>query len=105
MAKITVKDLEVRVVELEKRIVELESIIKSQNITAKTKTKSSRTKVESKDSEKKDEVAVGNLVFSGKYVKTGTSYMSSKTRYAIRMAIEELGGKNLEKVILYTKNV
>ena len=86
----TNKQLEAKVVALEGRIVELESVI------ASLKGKSSRTvAVESKDSK---EVVVGNLVFSGKYVKTGTGFMSSKTRYAISQAIlNDFGGTKLAK--------
>ena len=62
----------------------------------------SRTEtVESKDSKvskKSTETIVGNLIFDGKYVKTGTGFMSSKTRYAIKMAItEDFGGVKLTK--------
>lgn len=55
--------------------------------------------VESKDSKaKKTETIVGNLIFDGKYVKTGTGFMSSKTRYAISKAItEEFNGTKLGK--------
>ena len=57
--------------------------------------------VESKDSKaskKSTETIVGNLIFDGKYVKTGTGFMSSKTRYAIKMAItEDFGGTKLSK--------
>ena len=65
------------------------------------KSVSRTTTVESKDSKsnkKTTEVAVGNLIFSGKYVKTGTGFMSSKTRYAIGKAItEDFGGTKLAK--------
>ena len=89
----TVKELNTKVVALENRIVELEKIIKSYN-SANSRT----TTVESKDSKKTAEVVVGNLVFSGKYVKTGTGYMSSKTRYAIGKSItENFGGVKLAK--------
>ena len=86
----TNKQLEAKVVALEGRIVELESVI------ASLKGKSSRTvAVESKDSK---ETVVGNLVFSGKYVKTGTGFMSSKTRYAISQSIlNDFGGTKLAK--------
>ena len=54
--------------------------------------------VESKDSKKKTETIVGNLVFDGKYVKTGTGFMSSKARYAIGKAItEDFNGVKLSK--------
>ena len=56
------------------------------------------TKSESKDSKKTTEIIVGNLIFDGKYVKTGTGFMSSKTRYAIGKAItEDFGGTKLSK--------
>ena len=55
-------------------------------------------KSESKDSKKSTETIVGNLIFDGKYVKTGTGFMSSKTRYAIGKAItEDFGGTKLTK--------
>lgn len=50
----------------------------SRTETSKSETKASKT-----------ETAVGNLIFDGKYVKTGTGFMSSKTRYAIGKAITE----------------
>ena len=86
----TNKQLEAKAVALENRIVELESVI------ATLKGNSSRTTtVESKDSK---EVVVGNLIFSGKYVKTGTGFMSSKTRYAISQSIlNDFGGTKLAK--------
>lgn len=92
----TNKELHVKVTELEKRIAELESMLKTQDI------KTSRTNtVESKDSKtktKKAPTVVGNLIFDGKHVKTGTGFMSSKTRYAIGMAItEKFGGTKLAK--------
>ena len=55
-------------------------------------------KTDSKDSKKTTEIIVGNLIFDGKYVKTGTGFMSSKTRYAIGKAItEDFGGIKLTK--------
>ena len=86
----TNKQLEAKVVALESRIVELESVI------ASLKGNSSRTTtVESKDSK---ETVIGNLIFSGKYVKTGTGFMSSKTRYAISQSIlNDFGGTKLAK--------
>ena len=55
-------------------------------------------KSDSKDSKKSTETIVGNLIFDGKYVKTGTGFMSSKTRYAIGKAITEaFGGAKLGK--------
>ena len=51
-----------------------------------------------KSEPKTTETAVGNLIFDGKYVKTGTGFMSSKTRYAIGKAItEDFGGTKLGK--------
>lgn len=103
--------------ELTKRIEMLEAVISKQNdlltslsmssITSHD-TKSARTPskksesapVESKDSKSKktESVVIGNLIFSGKYVKTGSGYMNSKTRYAIQMAItEKFGGAKLAK--------
>lgn len=56
------------------------------------------TKSDSKDTKKTTETIVGNLIFDGKYVKTGTGFMSSKTRYAIGKAItEDFGGTKLTK--------
>ena len=69
----------------------------------KTKTVSRTETVKSepentKKSKKSTETIVGNLIFDGKYVKTGTGFMSSKTRYAIKMAItEDFGGTKLTK--------
>ena len=67
----------------------------------KANTVSRTNVVESKDSKaskKSTETTVGNLIFDGKYVKTGTGFMSSKTRYAIKMAItEDFGGTKLTK--------
>ena len=61
----------------------------------------SRTEIvksEPKASKKSPAIVVGNLIFDGKYVKTGTGFMSSKTRYAIKMAItERFGGVKLGK--------
>lgn len=91
----TNKELQAKVTELEKRIVELESIIKTQH--AKT---SRNNTVESKDSKtkKSTQTVVGNLIFEGKYVKTGTGFMSSKTRYAIGKSItENFNGTKLAK--------
>ena len=51
-----------------------------------------------KKTKKTTEIAVGNLIFDGKYVKTGTGFMSSKTRYAINKSITEtFGGTKLAK--------
>lgn len=64
---------------------------------SRTETVKSESK-ESKDSKKTTEIIVGNLIFDGKYVKTGTGFMSSKTRYAIGKAItEDFGGTKLSK--------
>ena len=69
-------------------------VLENANTVSRTtvvETKSSKTK-------KSTEETVGNLIFDGKYVKTGTDFMSSKTRYAIRMAItEDFGGVKLGK--------
>ena len=67
---------------------------------AKTVSRTETVKAESKNSKSKKstETVVGNLIFDGKYVKTGTGFMSSKTRYAIKMAItEDFGGTKLSK--------
>lgn len=62
------------------------------------KTVSRTETVKSDKSKKSTEVIVGNLIFDGKYVKTGTGFMSSKTRYAIGKAItEEFNGVKLAK--------
>lgn len=62
-----------------------------------TKTVSRTATVDTK-TKKSTEVVVGNLVFDGKYVKTGTGFMSSKTRYAIGKSItESFGGTKLTK--------
>lgn len=65
---------------------------------AKAVSRTETVKVESKDSKKSTETVVGNLIFDGKYVKTGTGFMSSKTRYAISKAItEDFNGTKLGK--------
>ena len=65
---------------------------------ANTVSRTETVKSEPKNSKKSTETIVGNLIFDGKYVKTGTGFMSSKTRYAIRMAItEDFGGVKLTK--------
>lgn len=87
---------------LTKRIETLEKINKGliADIKGMTRTTTVAT-VESKDSKqakKPTEITVGNLVFSGKYVKTGTGFMSSKTRYAISQSIiNDFGGTKLAK--------
>lgn len=78
----TNKELQAKVVELEERIVTLENLLKAES-------KQSRTETVEPKKNKSTETVVGNLIFSGKYVKTGTGFMSSKTRYAIQMAITE----------------
>ena len=73
-----------------------ERIDKLENAKSVSRTES----VESKDSKTKKSTAisVGNLIFDGKYVKTGTGFMSSKTRYAIGKSItEDFGGTKLAK--------
>lgn len=58
----------------------------------------SRTETVKTSSKKSTETIVGNLIFDGKYVKTGTGFMSSKTRYAINKSItENFGGVKLGK--------
>ena len=65
---------------------------------ANTVSRIETSKPSSKNSKKSTETTVGNLIFDGKYVKTGTGFMSSKTRYAIKMAItEDFGGTKLSK--------
>ena len=87
------KDLMGTVQALNDRIANLEKAINGLNST------SSRTTItETKDTKKKTETVVGNLIFDGKYVKTGTGFMSSKTRYAIGKSItENFGGVKLGK--------
>ena len=64
----------------------------------KTVSRTETVKSDSKDSKKSTETIVGNLIFDGKYVKTGTGFMSSKTRYAIGKSItENFGGTKLAK--------
>ena len=50
-----------------------------------------------KPAKKVVEVSVGNLIFNGKTVRTGSNYMTSKTRYAIGKTIEEFGGVKLDR--------
>ena len=65
---------------------------------AKTVSRTETVKSDSKDSKKSTETVVGNLIFDGKYVKTGTGFMSSKTRYAIGKSItDDFGGTKLTK--------
>ena len=62
-----------------------------------TVVKTSRTNTV-KSETKKTETIVGNLIFDGKYVKTGTGFMNSKVRYAIGKSItEDFGGVKLAK--------
>ena len=74
-------------------------VLEKANTVSRTETvKSESKKSDSKSSKKSTETVVGNLIFDGKYVKTGTGFMSSKTRYAIKMAItEDFGGTKLTK--------
>ena len=65
---------------------------------ANTVSRTETAKSEPKNSKKSTETVVGNLIFDGKYVKTGTGFMSSKTRYAIGKSItEDFGGTKLAK--------
>lgn len=74
---------------------------KTQAQVLKSKSNTTPTTVESKDSKpapKSTSVTVGNLIFDGKYVKTGTGFMNSKTRYAIGKSItDNFGGIKLAK--------
>lgn len=73
-----------------------ERIDKLENADTVSRTES--VKSAPKASKKSTENVVGNLIFDGKYVKTGTGFMSSKTRYAIGKAItEDFGGTKLAK--------
>ena len=105
--KAMMNDLMGTVQALTDRIENLEKIIKTQNSilkdlvgteranTARTEKADSK---ESKPEKKPNEQTVGNLIFSDKYVKTGTGFMSSKTRYAIGKSItENFGGTKLAK--------
>lgn len=66
--------------------------------TLENKKTVSRTETVKTSSKKSTETTIGNLVFDGKYVKTGTGFMSSKTRYAIGKSItEDFGGVKLAK--------
>ena len=65
---------------------------------AKLVSRTETVKYESKEPKKTTSVVVGNLIFDGKYVKTGTGFMSSKTRYAIGKTItENFNGVKLSK--------
>ena len=64
---------------------------------ANTVSRTETVKTQSSDSNKTADV-IGNLIFDGKYVKTGTDFMSRKTRYAIGKAItEKFNGVKLAK--------
>ena len=105
--KAMMNDLMGTVQALTERIENLEKIIKTQNSILKDlvgteRANTSRTKKvdskESKPEKKTDERVVGNLIASGKYVKTGTGFMNSKTRYAIMKTItEDFNGVKLGK--------
>lgn len=82
--------------ELENRIANLEAMLNGKKTTSRTTTVE-KTKTPEK-ANKKAPTTVGNLIFDGKYVKTGTGFMSSKTRYAIGQAItKDFGGTKLAK--------
>ena len=88
------KDLMGTIQGLTDRIATLEKKLDTKSTISRTES----AKSESKDSKKTTETVVGNLIFDGKYVKTGTGFMSSKTRYAIGKAItEDFGGTKLSK--------
>lgn len=71
-------------------------IEKLENALSVSRTETVESK--SKSPKKSTETIVGNLIFDGKYVKTGTGFMSSKTRYAINKSITEtFGGTKLGK--------
>lgn len=90
------KDLMGTIQGLTNRIGELEAMLNCKNSTSRTNV------AESKDSKSKTKTAkavvVGNLIFDGRFVRTGTGYMSSKTRFAIMKSItEEFNGVKLAK--------
>ena len=88
------KDLMGTIQGLTDRIATLEKKLDTKSTTSRTEF----AKSESKDSKKTTETVVGNLIFDGKYVKTGTGFMSSKTRYAIGKAItEDFNGVKLSR--------
>lgn len=65
---------------------------------ANTVSRTETVKSESKKSKASTATIVGNLIFDGKYVRTGTGFMSSKTRYAIGKSItESFNGVKLTK--------
>ena len=89
----TIKSLTERIEKLEKQNKGL--IVDIKGMTSTSRTETVKTEPVSQKSTAK---TVGNLIFDGKYVKTGTGYMTSKTRYAINMAItERFGGTKLGK--------
>lgn len=80
-----------------KALTERIDVLEKAGTMSRTTTASQKA-TESKDSKKSTETIVGNLVFDGKYVKTGTGFMSSKTRYAIGKSItEDFNGVKLAK--------
>ena len=93
----TNKELVAKVEALELRIANLEKI--NSGLIANIRATSRTNAVDSKESKPaKTPVVVGNLIFDGKFVKTGTGYMSSKTRFAIMKTItEEFNGVKLAK--------
>lgn len=101
----TNKELNARIVELENRIANFVNQVdelgkKMELLHSINMPKTSRTTVVKSESKakKSTETIVGNLIFDGKYVKTGTGFMSSKTRYAIGKSItEDFGGTKLTK--------
>ena len=94
----TLEALEIRIANLEKIVRQQNSIINDLVGTLRANTSRSATPVESKDSKASSVVAVGNLLFDGKIVYTGTGFMSSKARYAIGKTItENFGGVKLTK--------
>ena len=94
-----VKALNERIGVLEKinkgLIADIKGMTKDMTSVSRTNTTETTQSVDSKESKT---TCVGNLIFSGKYVKTGTGFMSSKTRYAIGKSItEDFGGTKLAK--------
>ena len=94
-----VKALNERIGVLEKinkgLIADIKGMTKDMTSVSRTNTTETTQTPETKDSKS---TCVGNLIFSGKYVKTGTGFMSSKTRYAIGKSItEDFGGTKLAK--------
>jgi 3-phenylpropionate/cinnamic acid dioxygenase small subunit len=74
---------------LNDRIAKLEGGMSSRTETVDSK--------ESKKSANPVEISVGNLIFNGKTVRTGSNYMTSKTRFAISKSVEEFGGSKLSR--------